>query len=92
MRGALAALPTPFAPQHIPVLKRLKQWKDNELIPLDVYNVLCTTVTAASRGPTTEAASSGSTAEQPPLKRTAPTAAVAPPLKKPKAKALPDGQ
>eukprot|EP00966_Prymnesium_polylepis_P324515 7380553-Prymnesium_polylepis.2 len=94
VRGALAALPMPAAPKHIAVLKRLKQWKDDELIPLEVYNVLCTSVTTASRGPTSGAASSGSTAEQPPVTRTAPATATeaAPPPKKRKAAALPVGQ
>ena len=94
VRGALVGLPTPAAPRHIAVLNRLKQWKDDELIPLELYSVLCTGVMTASRGPTSGAASSGSTAEQPPLKRKAPatTTEVGPPPKKPKAKALPAGQ
>jgi hypothetical protein len=94
VRGALAALPKPAAPKHIAVLKRLKQWKDDELIPLEVYNVLCTSVTTASRGPTAGAASSGSTAEQRPVKRPAPATATqaAPTPKKRKAAALPGGQ
>ena len=94
VRGALVGLPTPAAPRHIAVLKRLKQWKDDELIPLEVYNVLCTSVMTASREPTAGAASSGSTAEQRPIKCPAPATATeaGPQPKKPKTKALPAGQ
>jgi hypothetical protein len=60
LRGTLAGLPMLEAPRHIAVLKHLKQWKDDELIPLRVYEQLCPAVMAASRGPTAEAGSSGS--------------------------------
>ena len=100
VHGAVVALPTPAAPKHITVLKRLKQWKDDELIPLEVYSVLCTNVTTASRGPTSRAAGSESTAEQPPVQRTQPiqltapatSTEAAPPQKKLKTVSLPAGQ
>jgi hypothetical protein len=40
LRGALAVLPTSEAPGHISVLKRLKKWKEGELIPEDVHQQL----------------------------------------------------
>ena len=72
VRGALAALPMPAAPKHIAVLKRLKQWKDDELIPLRVYEQLCQAVVAASHGPTAGAGSSVQTTEQRPAQCPAP--------------------
>ena len=72
LRGALAMLPMLEAPGHIAVLKRLKQWKDDELIPLRVYEQLCQAVVAASHGPTAGAGSSVQTTEQRPAQCPAP--------------------
>lgn len=67
VRGALAMLPMLKAPQHVSVLKRLKEWKDNDLLPLGVYEQLCPVVVAASRPPTAgaEGSSASTTVEQP---------------------------
>eukprot|EP00966_Prymnesium_polylepis_P036225 840172-Prymnesium_polylepis.1 len=72
LRGALGELPTPQAPAHVPVLRRLKAWKENELIPDALHVELCAMVTAASKRSTAGATgSSSSTTSQ----QQAPTAA-----------------
>ena len=92
VRGALVMLPLLEAPRHIPVLKCLKVWKENELIPSEAFEQLSSHVlAAASRGPTAGPGSSGSQSisEQPSApvmkaKAKAAEAAPAPPAKKTK--------
>ena len=68
IRGALAMLPMPLAPRHILVLRKLKEWKDTELIPAAVYEQLYAAVVAASRPPVEGAGSSGAAASPAPAR------------------------
>ena len=77
VRGAIAVLPTPAAPSHIPVLKRLQQWKRDKLIPPDVHDRVQSIVMAAAKQPTVAAGPSGPKVASP---------AVAPPVTAAKAK------
>ena len=51
VRGSLALLPMPPAPGHIAVLKRLKAWRDAELIDVKLQEKLSSAVLIASRSP-----------------------------------------
>ena len=69
IRGALAMLPMPLAPRHIPVLRKLKEWKDTELILAPVYQQqLQAAVVGASRPPTEDTGSSNAAAPSAPAR------------------------
>ena len=51
IRGALAMLPYLETPRHIVVLKALKRWRDNELLPVQQCERLQADVVAVSLPP-----------------------------------------
>ena len=51
MRGIVAVLPMPRAPIHIVVMKRLKSWKDAELIDAELHEQMRTAVLTAAHDP-----------------------------------------
>jgi hypothetical protein len=73
LTGALLLLPRPLAPGHIPVLQRLKRWKDLELFPPELHEQLQRDIIAQSRP--AEAGESSSAASQQPAATTAPPSA-----------------
>ena len=79
--GALSLLPKPLAPGHIQVLKRLKRWKELELIPPALHEELGRDVTAQSRSSAAggSAGASLSAASQPPAAATRPEVSTPPP-------------
>ena len=52
LRGAMLLVPMLAAPRHIPVLKKLRDWKDTELIPEVMYQRMYDVIVAAARPPT----------------------------------------
>jgi hypothetical protein len=67
VRGALALLPMLETPKHIVVLKALKVWREDELLPVQVHEQLQVTVIAASHPATAGEAAAAAATTQPPL-------------------------
>ena len=81
LRGSLVALPTPQAPEHVLVLKRLKYWQQSELIPEQLCGQLVAQILSSSRRLDATAGASSTAA---PAALEPPAALVAPPAKKQK--------